>query len=192
MPASAIRPVHRERARAPCGGPTEAERRLPRALRLLNGRRAAHFRRQAPVGPSIVDFADLSGQLVIEVDGGQHGGPADQARDAWLSREGFLVLRFWNHDVLANLEGVAEVVPRTLKERPRPHPTPPPQGGREAPAAPTGRERDVPNDEPADRPGASLPPRGEGMEVGLGRPRQNDRRGFAPTRPTSGGGDAED
>ena len=79
--------------------PTDAERRLWRHLRRkgLNGLR---FRRQAPIGPYIVDFYCEARSLVIEVDGGQHGASADAARDAWLVSHGYRVLRFWNNDLL--------------------------------------------------------------------------------------------
>src|SRR5829696_74245 len=88
---------------------TQAERRLWSALR----RQAlgARFRRQVPLGPYVVDFACPTRRLVVEVDGGQHlENPADVQRDAWLQANGFRVLRFWNHEVLANLEGVLTVI----------------------------------------------------------------------------------
>lgn len=67
------------------------------------------FRRQSPIGPYIVDFAWLSGHLVVEIDGGQHADSSGMARDAtrtlWLESQGFRVLRFWNNEVLENPEG---------------------------------------------------------------------------------------
>jgi very-short-patch-repair endonuclease len=87
--------------------PTEAEKRLWSKLRLkqIGGHR---FRRQAPIGPYVADFACLAQRLIIEVDGGQHDSRAtqDDARTAWLERQGFRVLRFWNNEVLGNVEGV--------------------------------------------------------------------------------------
>ena len=86
---------------------TDAERFLWSRLR----RRflGAKFRRQVPLGPFIVDFACMRRKLVIEVDGGQHlESSADAARDRWLAENGFRVLRFWNHEVLQNLDGVLE------------------------------------------------------------------------------------
>jgi very-short-patch-repair endonuclease len=63
------------------------------------------------MGPYIVDFACLRMRLVIEVDGGQHfENPEDMIRDRWLEEQGFRVLRFWNHEVLGNLDGVLEVI----------------------------------------------------------------------------------
>lgn len=85
---------------------TEAEKRLwyvLRARRFLG----LKFRRQAPVGPFIVDFLCKERRLVIEADGGQHAdNPRDRARDQWLEDNGYTVLRFWNSDILTNLSGV--------------------------------------------------------------------------------------
>jgi very-short-patch-repair endonuclease len=98
--------------------PTDAERRLWLRLRKrqLEGCR---FRRQAPLGPYVVDFACLAARLVIEVDGGQHSWQAekDAARRSWLEANGFHVLRFWNNEVHGNLEGVLETVRRALQNR---------------------------------------------------------------------------
>ena len=118
----------RDRARELRSDMTLAERRLWSILKLrqLNGSR---FRRQLPIGPYIVDFACLQARLVVEVDGGQHMGAAgDGARDAFLRREGFQVLRFWNNEVMANLEGVHALLAQHLAET-CPHPSLPPQAG---------------------------------------------------------------
>ena len=65
------------------------------------------FRRQVPIGRYVADFACLDAGLVIEVDGGQHAESAtDAIRDRYLASEGYRVLRFWNNDVLGNIEGV--------------------------------------------------------------------------------------
>jgi very-short-patch-repair endonuclease len=92
---------------------TDAERRLWQGLRQWSEGRA-HFRRQATIGPYFVDFACHTNRLVIELDGGQHGhGPQasrDAARDEFLSASGYRILRFWNHDVLTNTEGVLTVI----------------------------------------------------------------------------------
>jgi very-short-patch-repair endonuclease len=73
-----------------------------------------HFRRQAPVGPYIVDFISFRSKLIVEADGGQHGMPdgarSDQSRDAFLRSQGFTVLRFWNSDIDQNLDGVMESI----------------------------------------------------------------------------------
>jgi very-short-patch-repair endonuclease len=69
-----------------------------------------HFRRQVPIGPYVADFACLASRLVIELDGSQHARQDRAARDgtrtAWLEREGFKVLRFWNNDIVDNREAV--------------------------------------------------------------------------------------
>ena len=81
MPGTAIRPWLRGRARELRRVPTEAEGRLWRVLRRVNRQGQAHFRRQAPIGAFIVDFADLGRRLAIEIDGRRHGGEAGAARD---------------------------------------------------------------------------------------------------------------
>ena len=70
------------------------------------------FRRQQPIGKYIVDFVCLEKRLIIEADGGQHAEDSakDQQRDEWLKGEGFRVLRFWNNEILGNIEGVMESV----------------------------------------------------------------------------------
>ena len=109
--------------------PTDAEMRLWAVLRRrqIEG---ARFRRQAPIGPYVVDFACFAERLVVEVDGGQHAHQQDRdtARTAWLETQGFRVLRFWNHEVLGNIEGVAERIAGALRASPLS--SPPPQGGR--------------------------------------------------------------
>jgi len=99
-----------ERARRLRLDSTEAEKRLWSLLR-DRGLGGHKFRRQRPIGPYIVDFVCLERHLVVEVDGGQHsrsGGDAD--RTAWLSEQGYRVLRLWNSVVFGNLEGVAETI----------------------------------------------------------------------------------
>ncbi len=105
----------RARARALRLRMTDAERKLWYALR---DRRFAgfKFRRQAPIGPFIADFVCFEARLVIEVDGGQHADSLqDQRRDRWFAANKFRVLRFWNNEVLSNLEGVMTVLAQVLK-----------------------------------------------------------------------------
>ena len=66
------------------------------------------FRRQQPIENKIVDFVSFETRLVVELDGGQHAGDKikDQKRDRFLKKNGFRVLRFWNHEVLQNLDAV--------------------------------------------------------------------------------------
>jgi very-short-patch-repair endonuclease len=85
--------------------PTQAERVLWRALR--HDALGVRFRRQHPISPYFADFACPSARLVVEVDGGQHGGRDDAVRDAAMRAAGWRVLRFWNIDVLENTEGEA-------------------------------------------------------------------------------------
>ncbi len=95
--------------------PTEAERALWRHLRLrqMDGKK---FRRQQPIGRYIVDFVCLDKKVIIELDGGQHAErvSSDAERTALLQAQGFRVLRFWNHEVLGNIEGVTEAIRSAL------------------------------------------------------------------------------
>jgi very-short-patch-repair endonuclease len=76
------------------------------------------FRRQHRIGHYIVDIVCLDKKLIIEIDGGQHNEEfnkrKDQSRTDWLTNEGYQVIRFWDHDVLTNTEGVMEVIRQTL------------------------------------------------------------------------------
>jgi very-short-patch-repair endonuclease len=105
----------RQRARALRIRMTDAERKLWFALR---DRRFAgfKFRRQVPIGPFIADFVCFGERLVIEVDGGQHADSIrDQKRDRWFAANKFRVMRFWNNEVLANLEGVMTSLAEALQ-----------------------------------------------------------------------------
>ena len=96
---------------------TDAERFLWRSLR----RRAfgRKFRRQEPIGPYIVDFVCFERRVVLELDGGQHlESDADRIRDRWLEGQGFRVLRFWNHEVLGNVEGVLRAIAVAIGQNP--------------------------------------------------------------------------
>jgi very-short-patch-repair endonuclease len=93
---------------------TDAERKLWSALRnrQLDG---AKFRRQQPIGRFIADFVCQERRLIIEADGGQHSGNlTDDRRTAFLEGKGYRVLRFWNNDILSNLDGVARVIAAAL------------------------------------------------------------------------------
>jgi very-short-patch-repair endonuclease len=99
---------------------TDAERKLWFALK---DRRfdAFKFRRQVPIGPYIADFLCFESRLIVEVDGGQHAESArDVERDAWLMRNAFRVVRYWNNDVLQNLEGVLTDLAAELNKTPHP------------------------------------------------------------------------
>jgi very-short-patch-repair endonuclease len=75
------------------------------------------FVRQASIGPFIVDFACREQRLIVEVDGGQHAENQDDiTRTEWLQCRGYTVLRFWNNDVLGNVEGVLEQIVAALHD----------------------------------------------------------------------------
>lgn len=98
------------RARSLRRNETEAEKRL---WNLLRNRSIAglKFVRQHPVGPFFADFVCREHMLVVEVDGSQHADAAsDVARTAFLNARGYAVLRFWNNEVLAELDGVAAML----------------------------------------------------------------------------------
>lgn len=90
---------------------TDAELKLwneLRAHRLMG----MSFRRQVPIGPYIVDFACSSHRLLIEVDGSQHGDAEharrDEERSAYLGASGWTILRFWNDDVIRDIDNVCQ------------------------------------------------------------------------------------
>jgi len=86
---------------------TEAEKRLWQILRSrqMNGH---GFRRQVPIGVYIADFVCHEARLIVEIDGGQHdrSSPRETERTGFLKNQGYRMLRFWNNEVLANLDGV--------------------------------------------------------------------------------------
>ena len=111
---------------------TDAERKLWSVLRnrQLEG---AKFRRQQPIGPFIADFVCQERRLIIEADGGQHAESiSDDRRTEFLQGKGYRVLRFWNNDILGNLDGVAEVIAAALST---PHPA---RASRESPSPSRG------------------------------------------------------
>ena len=74
------------------------------------------FRRQQPIGQYIVDFVNFERKVVVELDGGHHKAQRgkDEARDLWLRRHGYEVIRFWDNEVFENLEGVLETIREKL------------------------------------------------------------------------------
>ncbi len=100
-----------ERARRLRRNSTDAERKLWSQLRnsQLDGYK---FRRQQPIGFYIADFVCEQAGLIVELDGGQHAETieADARRTAYLNQRGYRVRRFWNIDVMTNMEGVITVI----------------------------------------------------------------------------------
>ena len=118
--------------------PTEAERVLWQRLRHDIKLTGSHFRRQAEIGPFIVDFASHKLRLIIELDGGQHEWQKEEdlSRTRQIEAARYRILRFWNNDVLGNIEGVLHEIQRTLPLTPDSSPQPPtaaclPAGGGE-------------------------------------------------------------
>lgn len=76
------------------------------------------FRRQVPIGHYIVDFYCHAHKLVIELDGSQHieNKEYDDIRTEFLSQQGIQVIRFWNNDVITNLEGVLSVILENINQ----------------------------------------------------------------------------
>ncbi|WP_192355674.1 endonuclease domain-containing protein [Mesorhizobium mediterraneum] len=110
MPHQPVAPTKRRFARSMRREPTEAEDRLWHELR---GRRLDRikFRRQVPVGKFIADFVCAEARLIVEIDGSQHADSNyDRVRDAELKARGFRVLRFWNDDVLRDLNAVCDTI----------------------------------------------------------------------------------
>ncbi|WP_453947268.1 endonuclease domain-containing protein [Bradyrhizobium sp. USDA 372] len=108
MVSTSIRRAAAKKLRA---NTTPHERMLWRALKdpPMNG---SHFRRQAPIGPYIVDFFCPARRLIIELDGGHHNEDGVAARDLdrqrWLEHEGYRVIRFWNLEITTDLTAVME------------------------------------------------------------------------------------
>jgi very-short-patch-repair endonuclease len=105
---------------------TYMERRVWSALRnrQLDGHK---FRRQATIGPFVVDFLCVEAALIIELDGGQHNEAVDESRTAFLRERGYRLIRFWNNEVNESFDGVLQTIAAKLSEQVQegPHPTSP-------------------------------------------------------------------
>ena len=116
MPARLSSGPRITRARSLREDSTKAERKLWSVLR---GRQlaGAKFRRQVPIDRYFADFACLDAKLIVELDGGQHADQEtyDNARTVRLEEIGWRVMRFWNNDVIENVDGVADDVLAALK-----------------------------------------------------------------------------
>jgi len=139
MISTSIRRATAKRLRA---STTPHERALWRALKELPAE-GTHFRRQAPIGPYVVDFFCPAAHLIIELDGGHHNDDEiarrDNERQLWLEKEGYRIVRFWNSEITGGLNAVLERIyvelhgsreaeavslkhRRRLKRPPSPHP----------------------------------------------------------------------
>ena len=116
------------RARQLRSSQTDAERKLWASLRARQ-LRGAKFRRQHAIGPFITDFCCVERGLVIELDGGHHAErvKADRVRTAFIEQRGYRVLRFWDNEVLQNMEAVLQQIAIALND---PHPFPLPNRAR--------------------------------------------------------------
>jgi very-short-patch-repair endonuclease len=153
--------------------PTDAEKKLWWHLHRLS-LSGSHFRRQVRLGPYVVDFASHKAGIVLEVDGGQHAGnEADAVRTKFIERLGYRVLRFWNNDVLRNIDGVLEVIQAAVDAASHGRTTgcsPPPCGeGSGVGVVPDGTTC-APRHDPPPHPS---PTRGEG--VAAARPQPNSQ-----------------
>jgi len=113
---------------------TSAESRLWNRLRsrAIDGHK---FVRQEPIGRYVVDFVCRERRLIIEVDGGQHAENLEDAfRDQWLREHKYRILRFWNNDVMSNMDGVLETIAESLRAETPPHPASACGGSRPLPA----------------------------------------------------------
>ena len=104
-----------DRAREQRKQMTDAEKRLWYVLRKQLPK--AKFRRQSIVGPYFPDFLSFRHKVIVEVDGGHHSEEVDAHRTRYLEARGYRVVRFWNHDVLGNTDGVVEAIARVLAEQ---------------------------------------------------------------------------
>ena len=96
---------------------TRAEWKLWGVLR--GGALGASFRRQHPIGPYFADFYCAPLKLVVELDGSQHADRIayDANRTTFLNAQGMMVLRFWNGEVMENIDGVAQVIMEAIRKR---------------------------------------------------------------------------
>ena len=129
-PQLRIKPSAKTHARQLRTTMTEAERHLWRALRLrqFDGYK---FRRQHALGDYVVDFVCIEAKLIVEVDGGQHSERLDYdaLRTEWLCQRGYRVVRFWNHEVIRDIEAVKAAIWEALHGESQPPSRPSPCQG---------------------------------------------------------------
>ena len=123
--------IQRDRARALRNAATPAERKL--WLQLRGSNLAGHkFSRQIAIGPFIGDLVCRRAKLIVELDGGHHDTEADDRRTRWLETQGYRVIRFWNNQVMNDMDSVVRQIAATLAEMSTPPPPAPPASGRGA------------------------------------------------------------
>jgi very-short-patch-repair endonuclease len=116
MPHQPVNQAKRSFARTLRREMTEAEHKLWQELRDRRLDRIK-FRRQVPIGKYVADFACLEAHLIVELDGSQHANSeSDLARGAELKARGFRILRFWNDDVLKDMDGVCDTIIAYVKD----------------------------------------------------------------------------
>ncbi|MBA4786188.1 MAG: endonuclease domain-containing protein [Rhizobiales bacterium] len=119
MPHAPVPPVRRANAKRMRKTMTDAELKLWNAIR-AHRLMGLGFRRQVPIAGYIVDFACPTHNLIVEVDGGQHGHDEalryDATRTLRLERDGWTVLRFWNDEVLKDIDNVCLHILKVLGE----------------------------------------------------------------------------
>ena len=109
---------------------TDTEHVLWKQLRAKRFERLK-WRRQEPIGNYIVDFVCYEKRIIIECDGSQHlvQKEKDLIRDEWLKQRGYKILRFWNHEILQNLDIVLDIIWKVSLGHPPPAPLPSREGG---------------------------------------------------------------
>ena len=117
MPARRTTATGYDTARKLRKEPTPAERKLWAVLR--NDQQGVNFRRQHAIGKYIPDFVCIKKKLIIELDGSQHIEQADYdaERTKFLESQGYKVIRFWNRDVMNDINGVIRNIQFALEEK---------------------------------------------------------------------------
>jgi very-short-patch-repair endonuclease len=112
------RKISKSIASKPRHNQTDAEKALWTRLRSKQ-LKGVKFRRQQPIGTYIVDLISFDSRLIIEIDGSQHSQDnktnKDEKRTMWLQQRGYQVIRFWDNEVLQNIDGVLEKILAALK-----------------------------------------------------------------------------
>ena len=182
-------PTNRTRARIMRSDSTDAERKLLWHLRHRLQLSNSHFRRQFHLGRYIVDFVSHEQKLIIEIDGGEHARQiaSDTMRTRFLESKGYRVLRFWNNDVLANVDGVLAVIQAAiLSSFPSPLVGEGREGGAEAVLSEDGAKQPFSSAHSLTTPTPTPPHKGEGKETCASPPQAGGGERNRPS-PSRGG-----